>query len=137
MSKEVYEEFIGFYQVDAIDSSTLTSVIKDTLTRMNLSLSRICGQCYDGASATSGAKNGVAKQICDLEPRGLYTHCYGHSLNLAASNSIKRSNLMKYGVTHEMTKLIKFSPRRDAIFQRLKGSLPSRLSTRNSCYMSN
>jgi len=35
----------------------------------------------------------VAKQITDLEPGALYTHYYGHALNLAASDAIKQSRM--------------------------------------------
>ena len=40
----VYEDFVGLYQVPDITSATLVSVIKDTLVRMNLSLSSCRGQ---------------------------------------------------------------------------------------------
>ena len=50
----------------------------------------ICGQCYDGASNMSGTRNGVAKCIQDEEPRAIFTHCYGHSLNLAAGDTIMK-----------------------------------------------
>ena len=130
-SFEVHEEFIGLYQVDAIDAQTLTAVITDTLLRMNLSITKLRGQCYDGATAMSGAKSGVAKRISDLEPRAVYIHCFGHSLNLAASDTIKNSQIMRNSLstTHEITKLIKCSPRRDAIFQNLKETLPSSSAT--------
>ena len=64
----------------------------------------------------SGAKKGVAKNIKSDEPRAFFTHCYGHSLNLAASDSMKTSRIMKDALetTHEITKLIKHSPKRDA-----------------------
>ena len=121
---QVHEEFIGLYQVPSTDAETLTTTIKDTLTRLNLPLAKIRGQCYDGASAMSGSKSGVAKRIQDLEPRAVYTHCYGHSLNLAASDTMKSSELMRNALetTHEITKLIKYSPRRDGIFHELKES---------------
>ena len=108
---EVHEEFLGLYHVDSIDAATITAVIKDTLIRMNLPISRLRGQCYNGASVMSGAKGGVAKQIHDLEPRAEFMHCFGHSLNLAASDAIKQSKLMSdaLGTTHEITKLIKYS----------------------------
>jgi len=38
----------------SIDAKTLTAATKDTLCRMNLPLSKVRGQCYDGASAMSG-----------------------------------------------------------------------------------
>ena len=47
---EVHEEFLGLYHVPSIDAATLTAVAKDALVRMNLSMSKLRGQCYDGAS---------------------------------------------------------------------------------------
>ena len=73
----------------------------------------------------SGTKTGVAKRITDEEPRAIFTHCYGHSLSLAACDTMKRSELMKDALdtTHEITKLIKSSPQRDAIFHEHKAEL--------------
>ena len=90
--------------------------------RLNLSMRKLRGQCYDGCSTMSEARSGVAKRIADIEPHALFTHCYGHSLNLAANDTIKNSRVMKSALetTHEITKLIKFSPRREAIFRDLK-----------------
>lgn len=120
----VHKEFIGLYMVPAIDANTLTSVILDTLTR-NISLSKCRGQCYDGASNMSGAKSGVAANIINEEPRVLYTHCYGHALNLAVGDTMKQSKVIKdsFDTVHEISKLIKFSPRRDTEFETLKNEL--------------
>lgn len=35
----------------------------------------------------SGQKSGVQKQIRDMQPKAVYTHCAGHSLNLAILTS--------------------------------------------------
>ncbi len=43
----VSEDFLGLYNVPKIDSETLV-MIKDCLLRLNLSLSKARGQCYDG-----------------------------------------------------------------------------------------
>ena len=55
----------------------------------------------------------------------IVTHCYGRSLNLAANDVIKKSKVMKSALatTHEVTKLIKYSPHRDSLFQSLKSEL--------------
>ena len=82
-----HEECIGLYEIDNISAATLVYVIKDTLLRMNLSLARTRGQCYDWAANTSGAKSGVAKRLSDEEPRAVFTQCYGHALNLACSDA--------------------------------------------------
>ena len=89
---------------------------------MNIPVEQIRGQRYDGASAMRGRRGGVAKVIMDEEPQALYTHCYGHSINLAINDAI---NLTKptgkaLETIHEITKLIKHSPRRDGLFRELK-----------------
>ena len=68
----VHEEFIGLYEVACTGSATITAAIVNVLTRLNLSLSKVCGQCYNGASSMSGSRSGVAKRITDLEP-GLFS----------------------------------------------------------------
>ena len=123
---QVHEDFVGLYSVPSIAADMLVSVIKDVFMRMNLRFDKVRGQCYDGVSAMSGKRRGVAKQISDIEPRAVFTHCYGHALNLAASDTIKSSKVMKDALetTHEITKLIKFSPCREAIFQVVKQDMP-------------
>ncbi|XP_065191926.1 zinc finger MYM-type protein 1-like [Sycon ciliatum] len=119
-----HEDFIGLYQVDTIDANTLFSAIKDVLLRMNLSWKKCRGQCFDGASNMSGARNGVASKVIAEESRALYTHCYGHALNLAVSDTIKKSKLCKDSLdtAFEITRLIKFSPKRNAAFEKIRSS---------------
>ena len=72
-----------------------------------------------------GPRSGVAKQLLDEEPRAIYTHCYGHSLNLAISDTIKGCKIMKDSLDFifEVSKLVKFSPKRDVHFEKLKHEL--------------
>ena len=119
------------YHVPIIDAETLTSVIQDTYLRLNICLQRLRRPCYNGASNVRGTKSGAAKRISDIEPRALYTHCYGHSLNLAASDVMRNIKIMQDALdtTHEITKFIKNSPCREGIFKRMKGNLPGMCST--------
>ncbi len=73
----------------------------------------------------SGKYAGVVAKVLKEEPNALYTHCYGHSLSLAGGDAIKHSKIMKDSLdtTHEITKLIKKSPRRDTLFEKLKSEL--------------
>ena len=122
---DVHEEFIGLCNVPFISASHLTFVVKDALIRLNFSLAKARGQCNDAASNVSGVRNGVAKEIRDEEPKAHFTHCYGHALNLAASDTIKRCHTVKKALetTHEIIKLVKYSPRREGLFQVIKGEL--------------
>ena len=123
---EVHEEFLGLYHVDSIDAATVTMTITDLFQHFGLSIGRLRAQCYDGASAMSGSRSGVAKRIRDLEPKAFFVHCYGHALNLSACGTLKQCKPLRNALetTHEITKLIKYSPRREAIFQKIKDSLP-------------
>jgi len=89
---------------------------------MSITLSKCRSQCYDGCSTMKGKKAGVAKQIKDIESKALFTHCFTHFLNLAVGDVIKSSKVMKDALetSHEITKLIKKSPKRDAKLDVLK-----------------
>ena len=115
-----HEDFVGLYGIENTEAQTLVNMILDVLTRLNLSIKKLRGQCYDDASAMSGPRSGVAKKINDLEIRAVYTHCYGHSLNLACMDTIKSSKVMQEAldITLEINELVKLSPRRNYIFQR-------------------
>ena len=63
--------------------------------------------------------------MCAVEPRAVFTHCYGHSLNLACGDAIKHCKLMwdALDTSYEIIKLIKKSPAREVIFKKLKAEM--------------
>ena len=67
-------------------------------------------------------RNGVARQLTNEEPRAIFTHCYGHALNLTVGDIVKKCKLIRSCLdgVFEITKLIKKSPKQDAIFHKLK-----------------
>ena len=66
----------------------------------------------------AGCKNGVAAQILSLDSRATYTHCYEHAPNLAASDTIEPNKIFRdtFDAAFEISKLLKYSPKRDAMF---------------------
>ena len=71
----------------------------------------------------TGVKSGVAIKILADEPRALFTHCYGHALNLATQDTQDKGiKVMEdtLNTVHEITKLIKKSPKHQTISQKLK-----------------
>ena len=110
---EVHEEFIGLRELEDCSSASLADEIKGVLRKLNLSLTKLRGQCHDGCNTMSGTNSGVAAQLKKEEPRALYTHCYGHATNLACSDSIKKIKTIKdaYDTVTEITKLVKNSPK--------------------------
>lgn len=144
---DVHEDFVGFYQIPNIAANTIVSVINDTLMRFDLNMSRCRGQCYDGASNMSGVRNGVKTQLLRQEKRALYTHCYGHVLSLSVADTIKNIALLRscMDTTHEISKLLQYSPKRANLFKEIKVNMcdetsgfrilcPTRWTVRNETF---
>jgi len=70
----------------------------------------------------SRIRGGVATQLIAIDKRALFTHCYCHALNLAIFEIIKQSKICcaALEVAFEITKLVKFSPKRSATFYRIQ-----------------
>ena len=111
----IYEDFLGFYEIQNIKSDTIVTAIKDAFVRFQLSFSSLRGQTYDGASNMIGAKSGVATQIKAIEPNALETHCHAHSVSLAVKETTTKSKVLRdtLDTVGEMCVLIKFSPKRE------------------------
>jgi len=104
---EVHEEFIGLHAIDSTDASH-NCCDQNCAYSIAYTNNQIKGQCYDAAAAMAGTRSGVAKLVIAQEARAIYTHCYGHALNLACGDTIKKCKIMKdaLDITHEITKLI-------------------------------
>ncbi|CAB4030796.1 zinc finger MYM-type 1-like [Paramuricea clavata] len=120
-----HEDFLGFYNIPNIASETIVQAIKDSLIRLQLSLSQCRGQCYDGASNMLGKKSGVAKQIQECEAKALPTHCHGHSLSLGVKDATNNCQILSNTMnnTNEIVKLVKYSPKRENLLGELKENL--------------
>ena len=55
-----------------------------------------------------GHVSGVSTQILREEPRAIYTHCYGYSLNLACQDTIHNVEVDALDTTSELSKLLKY-----------------------------
>lgn len=123
-SFEAHEEFVGLYHMENFDAPSIAKQIKDALEQMNLPLSKLRGQCYDGCATMSGPKTGVEVQLKKEEPKALYTHCYAHATNLACSDSIRQVETVRdaHDTVREITKLVKYSPKRDTPSKNERGN---------------
>lgn len=147
-----HEDFLGFIKIPNISAETIVTAIKDTLAKLGLSLTNCRGQCYDGASNMLGPKTGVAKRIQEVQPKAHPTHCYAHSLSLSVKDMTSNCALLSQtmDIAKEIVTLIKFSPKRECLFQQLKENLetededtssrgiiglcPTRWTVRASCF---
>ena len=81
------------------------------------------------AAAQCLVPKNVATNIKSDEPRAVFTHFYGHCINIAASGSMNTSRIMKDAleITHEITRLIKYSPKPDAKLKQIRKSSEGQL----------
>jgi hypothetical protein len=118
----VHEELIGMIHLERATADVIVDMLKDTLVRLRLNIHDARGQCYDGASTMSGVKNGVAVQIKSLNGKCLYTHCYGHALNLAVADCVKAVKCIidSLDTVREVGKLVKKSPQRNTKLDKIR-----------------
>ena len=84
---------IGVYNVGTINAKTFTGALEDVYLRAGLKIHNCRGQCCDGAANLSGSKTGVQSHFLQRDPRALFTHCYGQSLNLAVGDALKNNKV--------------------------------------------
>ena len=121
-----YEDFLGLYEMEKTDADSIVHIIKDSLLHFGFDKEKLRGQCYDGCSTMMGKKTGVSKQIKDdIQPLALSTHCYAHSLNLACGDWMKNCSIVSKSLatSYEITKLVKFSPKRDSPTKNSRGRI--------------
>ncbi|XP_020695371.2 zinc finger MYM-type protein 1 [Dendrobium catenatum] len=79
---QVIERFIGIKHVASTNAVTLKAAVEETLAKHSLSLHKIRGQGYDGASNMRGEFNGLKALILNDNPQAFYIHCFAHQLQL-------------------------------------------------------
>ena len=83
----------------------------------------------------AGAIRGVVAQIISEEERALLTHCYGHALNLAVSDSVKKCKVVKdamdarFEISNYLNTLQNVMKLLNAHVTKLFNHLPSHCST--------
>ncbi|XP_051797058.1 zinc finger MYM-type protein 1-like [Acanthochromis polyacanthus] len=90
-----HEEFIGMYSVTETTGECLAKVALDVLCRLNLPLSALRGQTYNGAANMSGKYSGTQVLIREKQPRALYAHCGAHCVNLVAQKACAASTVVQ------------------------------------------
>ncbi|XP_073133302.1 uncharacterized protein [Henckelia pumila] len=79
----VVERLLGFKHVASTTAQALKCALLDLLSAHGLSVSRISGQGYDGASNIQGEINGLKTLILKENECVYYVHCFAHQLQLA------------------------------------------------------
>ena len=79
----------------------------------------------------SGVQNGVATQLKAINNKMLFTHCYGHALNLAVKDACTKIEALReaFEAAREISKLVKKSPQRDTKLQEMRNTKENKTKT--------
>lgn len=92
-NSDVREEFLSFLQLPRITGEAIANKIIDTLEELELDITKVRGQGYDGAANMSSDTVGVQRRIKNQSPNAVYVHCSSHTLNLVISHSCALPNI--------------------------------------------
>ncbi|XP_078171495.1 uncharacterized protein LOC144565578 [Carex rostrata] len=95
-SGSVVERFLGIVHVSDTTALCLKAALENLFGKHGLSLCRLRGQGYDGASNMSGEFNGLKALIMNENESAYYVHCFAHQLQLtlvAVANNHARVGL--------------------------------------------
>ena len=139
---DIKEICIGICNMtEATTGENIANLILSELEHLNLPISKLRGQSYDGAANMSGKCNGVKTIIMNRQPLAFYTHCGAHRTNLIAQSLDNNISIRKaLGVVNDLGLLyertIKFRNVYHAINQKakkLKPLCPTRWTMRKPC----
>ena len=121
---ESNEVFLGFFETARTDSNTLFCLIKDALLRIDLDISCLRGQGYDGGSNMAGKMNGLQQKMIERNPKALYFHCAGHQLNLVCQDACTEVCLVSHVITivNKIVTFVKESPKPCSRFSAIQAS---------------
>uniref|UniRef100_A0A0A9E7R8 HAT C-terminal dimerisation domain-containing protein n=1 Tax=Arundo donax TaxID=35708 RepID=A0A0A9E7R8_ARUDO len=86
---QVIERFLGLENVANTTSSSLKKALDGMFAFHGLSISRLRGQGYDGASNMRGEFHGLQRLILNENPYAFYIHCFAHQLQLVVVSVAK------------------------------------------------
>ncbi|XP_042067181.1 zinc finger MYM-type protein 1-like [Salvia splendens] len=87
---EIVERFLALVHVTDTTAKSLKEGIDSVFAKHVLSLSRLRGQGYDGASNMRGEYNGLKTLILNENISTKYIHCFAHQLQLVVVNVTKQ-----------------------------------------------
>lgn len=116
---EPREEFIGLYETSSTTGEQISKIVSDVLLRLNLPLSGLRGQTYDGAANMSGHLSGVQAHIRKEQPLAIYVHCGPHCVNLVTQAACSTTPIVRDALqwTHELGCLFGQSGKFKTIFK--------------------
>lgn len=132
---EAEEYFLEFRDTTSTKAEDLKKVVDEFIRENDMKWYKIRGQCFDGASNMSGGITGLQTRIRREEPRALYVHCAGHSVNLSVQDSLEGISAVRnvIGLVKDMINCIRESPKWLNQFKELQAEYDQDLWDRITC----
>ena len=86
---DILERLLAVKHVVNTTSASLKRSLDEVFATHGLSMSRLRGQGYDGASNMRGQLNGLKNLVLDENPHAFYVHCFAHQLQLVIVAVVK------------------------------------------------
>ena len=121
LSDKIVERLVKAVQVSSLTGKSLSQVIIQALTGLNLNLGNMVGMGFDGASNMSGCDEGVQAHLRRAGANlAQYFHCFAHRLNLVLEQSVKSVLPVDevFSIIGELYKFMEGSPKRHSIYER-------------------
>ncbi|XP_042041214.1 zinc finger MYM-type protein 1-like [Salvia splendens] len=115
----VVERFLGIVHVRDTTASSLKVALESLFLKHNLSLSKVRGQGYDGASNMRGEFNGLKTLILQENSSAYYVHCFAHQLQLALVAVAKKKPQVAafFNIVNNITTVVGASCKRRDLLQ--------------------
>lgn len=126
------EDFLTFTQIVDVSAESIVNVILSVCNTLNLDMSKVIGQGYDGCSTFSGHITGVHTRFQQLYPKAVYVHCSAHKLNLVLSSSLNIPCIRNcLGTVKEVSNLLRNNVQAsDSLKKNISELLPQSKKTR-------
>lgn len=124
---KIHESFVGFYRTERCDGEALALLLKSVILSLNLDITNLRGQCYDGAANMRGIHKGVATRILAENPVAMYVHCHAHILNLCVVSFCKGIQSIRntFHILQSLYTFIEGSAKRHSVFETIRKSSQS------------
>lgn len=82
------ERLVGLFTTGSTTGETLCDKILSHLENVDIPVSHIVGQSYDGAGNMAGKFKGLQAKVKEIQPKALYVWCSAHRLNLVIESVV-------------------------------------------------
>lgn len=104
----IRKEFVGFYRLTEFSAVFVADVILKALKGLDLDLTKLVGQGYDGCSSMAGKEGEVQAIIRKEYPKADFFHCASHKLSLVINDLNKLSEIQNtVGTIKEIIKFFR------------------------------